>query len=167
MRDSAVSRVLSRLQALALAVLVVGPAFAQTTNTTITGVVTDNQGVLPGAAIVAVDTKSGFRYEAFTDADGGYRLSGLSPGTYEIKVSAPSFKEQSRVVQVRVGDSVTADFLLTFEGVFVENVTVVGTATQVLVDTRNPELATSITQEQIELLPQGSRNFLKLSLIHI
>jgi outer membrane receptor for ferrienterochelin and colicin len=146
-----------------LAALVVGPAFAQTTNTTITGVVTDNQGVLPGAAIVAVDTRSGFRYEAFTDPDGGYRLSGLSPGTYEIKVSAPSFKEQSRVVQVRVGDNVTAHFLLTFEGVFVENVTVVGTATQVLVDTRNPELATSITQEQIELLPQGSRNFLKFA----
>jgi hypothetical protein len=163
MRRSGLSRILSCLPALALMVLAVGPAGAQTTNTTITGVVTDDQGPLPGAAVVAVDTKSGFRYEAFAGGDGGYRLSGLSPGTYTIKVSTPAFKEQSRVVQVRVGQTVTADFRLSFEGVFFENVTVVGTTTQLLVDTRNPEVATNITQEQIELLPQSSRNFLKFA----
>lgn len=148
-----------------LAVVMLAPsvAGAQTTSTTITGVVTDQTGVLPGAMVTAIDTASGFRHEAVAGADGVYRLSGLSPGTYEITVATESFKPQSRTVQVLVGQTVTADFRLTLDSVFFDNVTVVGTATPLLVDTRNPEIATNITQQQIELLPQSSRNFLRFA----
>jgi hypothetical protein len=148
----------------ALAVVAAGPAGAQTTTATITGVVTDNTGALPGAMVTAVNTESGFRTEAVCGPDGAFRLSGLQPGTYDIKVSSQAFKEQTRTVQVLIGQTVAADFRLTFEGVYVENVAVVGNAqTQRLLDTRAPEIATNITQEQIELLPQSSRNFLKFA----
>jgi hypothetical protein len=140
------------------------PSVAQTTTSTIVGVVADNTGVLPGATVIAVDTASGFRHEAFAGDDGAFRLSGLAPGRYEIRVSTPSFKEQSRTVELLVGQTVTVNFRLTLDAVYFENVTVVGTTEdQRMLDTRNPEISTNITKEQIELLPQSSRNFLRFA----
>ncbi|MGE5814293.1 MAG: carboxypeptidase regulatory-like domain-containing protein, partial [Acidobacteriota bacterium] len=139
------------------------PALSQTTTSTIVGVVSDDTGVLPGASVVAVNTANGFRYEAFAGTDGGFRLSGLPPGTYEIKVSTDAYKEQTRTIELLVGQTVTVDFRLSFSGVYLENVTVVGSGGQRLVDTHNTEIATNITKEQIELLPQGGRNFLRFA----
>lgn len=155
---------LARLALLALAVLWAGgaPAGAQTTTSIITGVVTDDTGVLPGASVIAVNTATGFRHETFADTEGKYRLSGLAPGTYEIKVSTDAYKEQSRRVELLVGQTVAVDFRLAFDAVFFENVTVVGGG-QRLVDTRTTEIATNITREQIESLPQGGRNFLRFA----
>lgn len=166
MKDGFTPGGLARLVILTLAVLGTGggPAGAQTTTATITGVVTDDTGILPGAAVVAINTATGFRHETFADAEGAYRLSGLAPGTYDIKVSTDAYKERSRTVELLVGQTVTVDFRLAFDGVFFENVTVVGGgAGQRLVDTRNPEIATNITKEQIELLPQSGRNFLRFA----
>jgi outer membrane receptor for ferrienterochelin and colicin len=150
---------------LALALLLPGgPAGAQTTTSTIVGVVSDNTGVLPGAQVVAVNADSGFRYEAVADGEGAFRLSGLAPGRWEIRVSSQAFKEQARTVELLVGQTVTVNFRLSLDQMYVEDVTVVGTAeTQRLIDTRNPEVTTNITKEQIELLPQSSRNFLRFA----
>jgi hypothetical protein len=140
------------------------PAGAQTTTSTIVGVVSDNAGVLPGAQVVAVNADSGFRYEAVADGEGAFRLSGLAPGRWEIKVSSQAFKEQSRLVELLVGQTVTVNVRLALDQMYVEDVTVVGTVeAQRLIDTRNPEITTNITKEQIELLPQSSRNFLRFA----
>lgn len=153
---------LPRLAAVAcLLAVFTSPVFSQTTTSTIVGVVSDDTGVLPGASVVAVNTATGFRYEAFAGPDGSFRLSGLTPGTYEIKVSTDAYKEQTRTVELLVGQTVTVDFRLSFSGVYMENVTVVGSGGQRLMDTRNTEISTNITQAQIELLPQGGRNFLR------
>jgi hypothetical protein len=52
-------------------------AFAQTTTATVRGTVFDDTGALPGAAIVAKETGSGFTHEATSGADGGFTLAGL------------------------------------------------------------------------------------------
>jgi len=148
---------------MALALLLGGPASAQTTTASIRGVVSDDQGPLPGASVVAVATASGFRHEAVADLDGAFQLAGLQPGTYEIKVASPAYKEQSRVVQVLIGQSLTVDFRLTLDAVFTENVTVVGDATQLLIDTRTPAISTNVTPQQIESLPLNNRNFLSFA----
>ena len=158
---------LTGLRRLAVAACLVGafasPAASQTTTSTIVGVVSDDTGVLPGASVVAVNTGTGFRYEAFAGPDGAFRLNGLPPGTYQMKVSSDAYKEQTRTIELLVGQTVTVDFRLSFSGVYLENVTVVGSGAQRLVDTRNPEISTNITHEQIELLPQSSRNFLRFA----
>ena len=90
-------------------------AFAQGTSASIVGTIVDETGPLPGATIVAKDTSSGFQYESVAAGDGTFSLSGLRPGTYEITVAMSNYKPQSRVVQVQVGQSITANFKITPE----------------------------------------------------
>jgi hypothetical protein len=135
-------------------------ALGQTT-ATITGTVTDESGnMFPGATIVATNTASGFTHTANAGGDGRFTLAGLPPATYRIDVSAPSYKGSSRAVQVLVGQNLELNFRLTPDLVLMENITVLGEGTQVLMDTRATEVSTNITQQQIESLPMNNRNFL-------
>jgi hypothetical protein len=146
---------------LAVALLLsAGPVQAQMATAAIGGVVADEHGVLPGASVTAVNTQSGFRHEAVAGPEGRYQISGLPPGIYHIRVSSPAYQEQSRTVQVLVGQTLTVDFRLTVDALFTENITVVGESTQLLIDTRSTEVSTNITPQQIESLPVNNRNFL-------
>ena len=136
------------------------PAGAQISTATVSGTVTDSTGSVPGARIVATNVSSGFRREAVTGVDGRYQLAGLQPGTYTITVTAEAYREQSRTVQLLLGQEASADFRLAVDAVYAETLTVVGEGTPVLVDMRSPEVSTNITQQQIESLPLNNRNFL-------
>lgn len=146
-----------------LAVLIVPAAWAQTTTSSIRGVVRDDSGPLTDATIEAVAVGSGFKYTAKTGPDGSFSLAGLAPGVYTLSVSSPAYAAQKRDVQVLVGQDVEAEFVLSPGEVFTENVTVVGESVQLLVETRTSEIGTNITQQQIESLPQNNRNFLGLA----
>ena len=108
------------------------PAGAQTTTASIRGTVSDETGAVPGATVTARETQSGFQFESVTGNDGSFNLAGLRPGTYDITVTMSQYKPAARTVQVLVGHTVDADFRITPELVYVENVTVVG---ELLVDT--------------------------------
>lgn len=160
MKQGATRTVVRYLPVLALAVLLLGgSAGAQTTTATIRGIVTDDHGPLPGAMVEAINTASGFRQVAATAADGSYKLS-VQPGTYELKASTDAYKPQSRTVQVLIGQTIAADLRLTLDKMFLENVTTVGQATQLLLDTRTSTVTTNITPQQMEDLPLNNRNFL-------
>ncbi|MFN2240121.1 MAG: carboxypeptidase regulatory-like domain-containing protein [Thermoanaerobaculia bacterium] len=146
-----------------LMLLLVAPLQAQVSTASISGVVADENGPIPGASVAAVNTQSGFRYETSAYNDGRYQIAGLQPGVYTIQVSSPAYKEQSRNVQVLVGQTATVDFRLTVDALYTENITVVGESTQLLVDSRSPEVSTNITPQQIESLPLNNRNFLAFS----
>jgi Carboxypeptidase regulatory-like domain len=146
---------------LALLVLIAASAGAQVSSSTIQGKVTDDTGVLPGAAITAREVQSGFTSEAVSDAEGYFTLAGLRPGKYEIQVAMPQFKPQSKTVEVLVGQTVTADFRITPDVIYAESVTVIGDTR--LVDTRKSGVTTNVTQEQLQYLPQNSRNFLNFA----
>jgi outer membrane receptor protein involved in Fe transport len=103
---------------------------------------------------------SGFRHTATAAGDGTFLLPGLTPGSYRIDVSAPSYKGATRDITVRVGQTLDVDFRLTPDLVLVESITVLGSAA---VETRTPEVATNVTPEQIETLPQNDRNFLNFA----
>jgi outer membrane receptor protein involved in Fe transport len=148
---------------LLLAASAVPVARAQTSTSSIRGVVRDASGPLADATVEAAGTESGFRYTAKTGADGGFSLAGLTPGVYTLTVSSAAYAPQSRTVQVLIGQDVEAQFVLSPGEVFTENVTVVGDAVQLLVETRTSEIATNVTPRQIEALPQNNRNFLGLA----
>lgn len=138
----------------------VGTVLAQTTAGAIRGTVMDKSGSLPGATISAVNADSGFHYAVVSDAEGGFVLGGLPPGTYKVQVSMATYQPQARTVQVLVGQTLTVNFLVSAEMLLVENVTVVGSRIQ---ENRSVEIATNVTKEQIENLPQNSRNFLNFA----
>lgn len=139
------------------------PAAAQTSTSSIRGVVRDDSGPLTNATVEAVGVGSGFRYTATTGANGNFSLGGLQPGVYRLTVSSEAYPPQTREVQVLVGQDVEAEFVLTPGEVFTESVTVVGDDVQLLLETRTSEIATNITTQQIESLPQNNRNFLGLA----
>ncbi len=147
---------------LALA-LTVPAARAQTTASSLRGVVKDESGPVADATIEAAGKESGFKYTATSGKDGSFSLPGLTPGVYSLTVSSPLYEPQSRDVQVLVGQDISVDFVLSPGEVFTENVTVVGQAVQLLVDTRSSEISTNVTPQQIESLPQNNRNFLGLA----
>src|SRR5262245_20058479 len=136
-------------------------AAAQGTTAGIAGLIVDDTGALPGATIVAKDTQSGFTYEAVSDAKGAFTLSGLRPATYEITVTMPQFKPQTKTVQVLIGQTVTANFKIGPDVVYTEAVQVV--ASSRLIETKTSEVNTNVTTEQVRYLPQNQRNFLNFA----
>jgi hypothetical protein len=77
---------------LAVAMLLVSPACAQTLYGTLVGNVTDTSGAaVVGATVTATEPATGLAAAATTDNFGGYRLSNLAPGTYVVSVAAKSF----------------------------------------------------------------------------
>ncbi|MEO8275351.1 MAG: TonB-dependent receptor [Thermoanaerobaculia bacterium] len=156
-------RTLGALVGLLVVALFAQPMFAQGTTSSVRGVIKDGSGPIADAQITATDVANGFHRTVQTGADGAFSLQGLAPGTYEIKVSSPAVAEQSRKIQLLVGQNVVADFLVSPSEVVVEGITVTGEATDLLLDTRNSEISTNITQQQLENLPQNSRNFLSFA----
>ena len=76
----------------ALCVLLAASAFAQSDRGTITGTVTDQDGgVVPGAAVVAVNTDNGAKYETVTTTTGNYTLAEVPVGIYNLSVELTGF----------------------------------------------------------------------------
>ena len=136
--------------------------FAQTSTTAaLRGkVVNDAGAAVANAEINAVGTATGFVKTVTSRGDGTYVLAGLTPGTYNIVVAAPSFEPRSQVVTVLVGQSLELDFHVSTTPVLKESITVVANQA---VETRTSEIATNVTTQQIENLPQDDRNFLNFA----
>ncbi|MEX1246824.1 MAG: carboxypeptidase regulatory-like domain-containing protein [Thermoanaerobaculia bacterium] len=146
------------LLALALAWTAV-PAAAQTTTGTLRGVVKDETGAaLPGVTVEAVNDASGLTRSAVSGPDGFYNIS-VTPGTYSVKASLEGLGADSKNVVVLLGQTQGLDFLLSLRAA--EAVTV--TATAPVIETRQSEIATNVTEQQLRTLPQDNRNFLNFA----
>ena len=77
---------------------------------TITGRVVDqaNQQPLAEAQIIVVGTSRGTR----TDADGRYRIGGVTPGSLQIRAIRIGYEQATQSVSVSAGQTATADFAL-------------------------------------------------------
>jgi outer membrane receptor protein involved in Fe transport len=140
--------------ALAAALLATPYASAQLSSATIQGQVTRGSAAAAGTAVVAVNQLNGYAYNAVTRADGSYVLTGVAPGTYQIKVG----DQAAELVTVSVGQISQVDLHLQ-EGV--TQVVIKGSATRR--DVAGSEVGTSVSRQQIEKLPQVTRNFLSFA----
>ena len=149
------------LRVFALLLLILSTAtsvLAQSATATLRGTVHDESGnIFPGAVVTATSTERGYAQSATAGGDGVYVLPGLNPGTYRIEVTAPSYKQASRDVTLLAGQTLPTNFRLSPDLVVMEEITVVGTQA---VEMETHEVATQVTKQQIEQLPQNNRNFL-------
>jgi hypothetical protein len=146
---------------LAATVLPSGRVAAQTSTGSIRGTVTDSAGApLAGAEVIALNRASGVQRSAATNTSGFYSHSGLTPAAYHLTVRQIGSTPVERPVRVQVGQVLTIDFQLTPTTVQLEEVVVVAAP---VVETRTSEVATNVSEEQIERLPTPSRNFLDLA----
>lgn len=155
---------ISRCRTVLLVVLcmaMAGAAFAQATTATLRGKIMDEGGnPFPTAEVTATSVSTGYTHTATAGTDGSYQLGGLTPGLYRIEVVAPAYRGTSRELSLLVGQTVNADFRLRPDTVLTEEMTVVGSTP---VEEASPEVATNVTRQQIENLPQNDRNFLNFA----
>ena len=138
--------------------------WAQTTNGSITGRVTDpSKATIPDAKVVAVNLATNFRYQSTTNRAGEYTLVNLPPGTYQMEVEKSGFTKLIRPdVTLHVQDALAIDFEMAV-GSVTEVVPVQGGAP--LVDTTSSALGGLVNHNEIEDLPLNGRNYIDLSLL--
>jgi hypothetical protein len=135
---------------------------AQTVNGTIRGFVRSGSGAPVSAAQVSARFLSTNQQRGTTtNTQGGYTLSGLRPGTYELSVRRIGFAPVTRSVVVQVGQTVDGDVTLGEATTQLGAVIVVAQAASA--ERRTSEVATNVSQVQINSLPSPSRNFLDLA----
>jgi len=145
----------------AAAVVLAGSAGAQTTTGTVRGYITDQQGApLAEARVVARDARTGVQVQTTSQRNGFYVLAGLNPATYEITVRLIGSAPQARRLDVLIGQTLTLDFQLVLSAVQLTEVQVIAVPS---VEMRTSEVATNVTQQQVNNLPSSSRNFLDLA----
>ncbi len=131
--------------------------FAQGTLTGgITGKVTDPQGAsLPNAAVSATNAGTNKETTTTADADGGFRVVNLDPGTYIVKVSVSGFADfiQDKVV-VEVGQLTNLTIPMGIAGT-TANVEV--TAEAPVINVNSQEFSTNVNQTSINELPVNGR----------
>lgn len=143
------------------------PTFANAqgeASASVVGVVTDAQGgVLPGVTVTLRNVESGAVRTAASQEDGRYRLAGLQPGRYALRAELDGFQPTEVAnLTLTIGLAVQQNLTLALRGVQ-EAITV--TAQAAVVETTTTEVATVVTQEQIEMLPIANRQAGSLALL--
>jgi hypothetical protein len=141
------------------------PALAQgEASAVVAGVISDAQGgVLPGVTVTLRNVESGTTRTAVTEADGQYRIAGLQPGRYSLRAELDGFAPtEVPNLTLTIGLVVQSNLTMGLQGLQ-EAVTV--TAEAPVVETTTTEVATVVTQEQIEMLPIANRQAGSLALL--
>jgi Carboxypeptidase regulatory-like domain len=151
----------TRLFACVLAVLlfVAGAtgAFAQGQNGIFTGTVTDNDGVVPGAMVVATDPATGLARSAISNEQGVFRILSLPAGRYSVRVEMEGFK-QINLSDVMLLSGETRDLgrLVLQVGALSEALTVTAEVTPV--NTTTGSLQRNITGDQLTMIQVKGRD---------
>ncbi|WP_337245517.1 TonB-dependent receptor [Luteimonas sp. gir] len=137
---------------------------AQSTAATIRGQVTVDSAPAGDARVTAINTATGLTRSVAVGANGSYNLAGLPPGTYRLQVEANG-QSSSQNVTVAVGQTATLNLGVggvaeTATAGEATNLDAVRVTAEALVETKTSEVATYVSQKQIESLPQATRNFL-------
>ncbi|MHB8528604.1 MAG: TonB-dependent receptor [Caulobacteraceae bacterium] len=151
--------------AMALSLALAGVAQAQTTTATIRGTVEIGAAPAPNAEVVATNVQNGAVARVRAGPDGAYVLVGVEPGTYRIVATAQG-QSSTQVVSVQIGQSASLDIALSAGPSGPPATASVGELVVVarpLIETKTSEVAGNITPQQIESLPQNSRNFLNFA----
>src|SRR5688572_5502714 len=131
-------------------------AHTQTFTGGIRGVVTDANGVLPGATVTLTNEATNVSRETVTNDVGQYNFPAVPPGTYAIKTQLPNYKTFDRTgLRVATQQFITLDILLEV-GAVQETVTVTGEAP--LIDTSTASTGGTLDRQQLEVLPSPGRN---------
>ena len=137
---------------------------AQTTSTTILGVVADSTGaVINGAKVTVTNTSTRVSREVVSGANGDYTFPLVDVGVYDITVDAQGFKtEIRRSVIVNINEKVRVDFALQV-GAATDRVEV--TAEGATLRTDDATLGQTIEQRRVEELPLNNRNIGALAIL--
>jgi hypothetical protein len=158
------SRFSRRSQALAAAFLLflVPAALIAQQSGSINGAVTDSSGgTIPNAQVVLTNAGQGTKLNGTSNASGEFTFPALEPGTYNLLVTAPGYKQfAANGIVLRVSRQERIDAKLTVGAVNTQ-VEVQGSDLGTI-QTESPEVSFTITGKQITQLVLNGRNFTQL-----
>ncbi len=145
----------------AVAVLCLSTAGVLAQSSAITGTVVDSSGaVIPGAEVTVTNVGTGDQRTVLSNDDGGFRVSPLSSGQYQVKASLTGFKTSiSEAFGLTVGQ--TAHIQLAMEvGSISEEITVTDVAATI--ELEQGRVSSLVDQKRVVNLPLNGRNVMEL-----
>jgi hypothetical protein len=151
------------LAAMLLLVVFFTNTFAQTTNATLGGTVSDSsKALIPGVTVTATNTQTGIVSTNVTNETGSYNFPSLQTGTYKVTAELPGFQTQTyNDVTLGVSQQVRLNFALAVSGQ-TQSVEV-NVAADTLIATTSASVGTVLPEYKIRDLPLASRNILDLT----
>ncbi|HTV83233.1 MAG TPA: TonB-dependent receptor [Acidobacteriaceae bacterium] len=129
---------------------------AQTTTTSLRGVIRDPSGaVIPGAKVSIYNPANGQKFTATSDSSGTYIFASIPPASYTITVQASGFASQSKVATLLVSQPATVSFTMTLKAV--SQVVNVSAEAETL-NTTDASLGNAMGNTLIQALPSETRN---------
>lgn len=144
-----------RMGAVALLLVMAAPVYAQLSTGGLRGTV---PGAKEGTQVEVINNDIGSKRLVATRADGTFVINGLRPATYTVRTVVDGRAYEQRI-RVQVAQTLSVD--LGLRPAELEKVVVTGT--RPVVEMKTSEVGTNVTSEQIENLPQSSRNFLNFA----
>src|SRR5438105_3942066 len=143
------------LLAFAVALLLPAPLFAQSGNSTISGLIKDGSGApIPGVSVMIRHVDTGVAFDAVTNEEGLYRIGALVPGRYRAEAALDGCEPAARAVTLAVSQTLAIDLTL---DVARQSETVSVEATVPLVDSQSSNIAQTVTREMLAALPLPNR----------
>src|SRR5215471_1559596 len=142
-------------------VLMLLPAFGQSTGGRILGKVTDSTGaVISGAQVKLVNEATGVSYETTSNENGDYTFVEVVPGNYRVEYSLQGFKKNVRTnIRLEVNQVLTVNATLQPGGA--QEVVEVTSAAP-LVDTTSTQLGAVVNDRAATELPLNTRDVYQL-----
>src|ERR1700676_3927137 len=141
-----------------------GMAKAQVDTATLSGTVTDPQGLaVRGAKVTIISAGTGAERTVVSDEGGRYKAVGLPPGRYKVNVDGGgSFAAyQNDFVVLTVGEDANLDARLDLKGV---QQTVTVTTESAQIETTKTEVSQTVGELRIDNLPINGRNYINFTL---
>jgi hypothetical protein len=136
--------------------------FAQTSNATLGGTVSDSTGALiPGVTITATNTGTGIVSTSISNEAGAYQFASLQTGTYKVSAELPGFQTQTfNSVALGVSQQVRLNFTLQV-GSVAQTVEVTA-AVDTSIATTSSSVGTVLPEYKVRDLPLAGRNVMDL-----
>lgn len=159
----------STLTVLMLCAMLLGSAelaLAQVNTATLSGTVTDPQGLpVKGARVTVTNVGTSAARSALTDDSGHYNLVGIPPGIYKLAINGGSgfAPLENPSLELTVGEAATFDPKLSLQGM-TQTVEVSNEAP--LVEVAKSDVSSTIDSRQITNLPIDGRNYINFTLLN-
>ncbi|RYF21244.1 MAG: TonB-dependent receptor [Flavobacteriales bacterium] len=137
----------------------VGLANAQVTTSSMTGLIKDAKGPLPGAGIKATHTPSGTVYTTSTNNDGRFSIGNMRVGgPYLVEISYVGFSTAKVTdIALKLGDNYNLNYVLTDNSTTLGTVTVTGAKQNRFVQEKTGA-STSVSSRDLATLPTINRS---------
>jgi outer membrane receptor protein involved in Fe transport len=135
-------------------------AAAQIGSASVQGMIASHLQPQPGIEVIAKNVDNGYTFRAVTQKDGTYTFKGLAPGNYQIFLEAAAGKSPESLT-LKVGQSLALDFEIDKPLTNADKADeILIVASQLKIKSSGGEIGTNVSLEQINKLPQNTRNFL-------